>query len=150
MPTGIGFANNSVAIVQRSGATTSRQSQLPQINIGTTQLADDMRATSYPWSADFSPTRGHLIALVEDVGADVVPNGNLRGYITKNGLAPWDKLELEELMVWGRGEIGNLKPIRMFGASRDYSAGAGSTMRRRIETDQTFAALQGSVTSGTH
>lgn len=145
MPTGIAFANNSLTIMQRGAANTMRRSHIAQINVGTTQLADTMEAVCLPFSATFSPEIGHVMLMVEDVSNDVVINDNVEVFVTKDNVANWQKVTLAEVVPgWGRGEIGNLKPIRMFVGSVEFTPGSGQTMRWNYKTSQgTFAAAQG-------
>lgn len=154
LPSGTAFANNSVTIVQRSGTNPWRRSYLRMIMVGTTQLADTMELVCKPFEATFSPEVGHVVVMVEDVSKDITINGNVEMFVTKNNVTDWQKVTLEEvalpnvpgidLPVWGRGEIGNLKPIRMYVGSIEFMPGSGQTMRWNYKTSGgTFAATHG-------
>lgn len=144
LPTNV-ISNNQVNITQQSGTANYRHSQIAQINLGPTQLPDHMVACSVPVSATVSPTIGHFAMLVEDVSVTVVPNVNVNAFVTKNDLAPWDKVPLQEyLPPWGKGEIDNTKNIRLFAGSVNFSSGTGSTMRFNVESlAGTFPVFQG-------
>lgn len=144
LPTGQ-LTNNAVYVAQTSGGTNNyRRSLLKQINVGPTQLADNMVHCTPPAIAAASPTNGHLMILFEDVSRDVCPGTNLKAFVSKNGTNGWVEVPLCDYGIAGKGRLDVTADVRRFAGSVCFPAGSGTTMRANITTSNgTFPVLHG-------
>jgi len=134
MPTGQ-ISNNMLSITQQSVAHASRHSQVTIINVGPTQLPDNMTICSpiLP-NVPTAPTTGSLIAYMEDVSVNISLNSNVQAAICSTDVANWVGITLSEITPpWGNGEIDNTKDIRMFQGTGTFAA-SGTNLRWYVQT----------------
>lgn len=144
LPTGTGN-NGLVQITQQSVNNANRLSKLSMLDIGSTQLPDNMTVVSTAHTAQTSPSTVNIAFLVEDVSVALVPNTNVKASLSNDGGATWFQVTLTDEGAMGWGEIGTMKQIHLLHGSVSITT-SGTSIRYKIETvGGGFYPIQGVV-----
>ncbi|MGZ6779215.1 MAG: hypothetical protein ACXVGO_09500 [Mycobacterium sp.] len=133
LPAGNPANNSLLCIVQLSGVSNNRHSQVSVVNVGQTQLAAPMALCLPTVNVATSPVTANLAILVEDVSINLLPNTYLKASISKDDGATWAPVTLTNCGMWGPGEI-VAYPMPMLIGCAPFSAGNGTALKALINT----------------
>lgn len=143
MPGGAPGNTNLVWFQQFSGATANRRSKIAILQIGASQLPDSMTLIGKSWPASLSPTRGHFLALVENISEDLAANQNLVASLSNDDGQTWEEVALVNRGHHGAGVIDPPKSVRILTGSAGFCPG-GQAMRWKIATEAgSFLPIRG-------
>jgi hypothetical protein len=148
LPDGPAANSNLVVLQQASGPNNFRRSQVAALQIGTTQLPDNMRMVSRLIQSLPQAKTAEIMVLDEDVSRGIVPNGNFIVSLSPDEGQTWAQVVLEDQGVCGVGEIDNTKPLRMFTGGVAFAA--MTRLRYKIESSGGFYHAVHRVSVGTH
>jgi hypothetical protein len=132
-----GGVNNSVWLLQdSSGGQNGRHSQIAQLNVGPTQLADDMFCQSPKLIVPAhlaSPTAGHVKVVFENVSNDVTTS-DLLAFMSKDDGTTWQSIPLDDYGQCGYGVLDNPVAEALTFAGSASLTGAGKDVRILVKS----------------
>ena len=120
-----------VMLQQNSGASPNRSYSVAQLNIGVTQLADNMTLKGAAFQTKFNATAAHFRLLVEDVSLSLVNGTDLLAKLTIGGVVY--PLTLVESASPYLGVIDYTKPVRAFSATVPLSIPQGTAVSWTVD-----------------
>lgn len=106
-----GATDGLLVFQQKSGVTINRESRIAVINIGSSQLADNMTLVGAVYPARFSPTIVRAVFLIEDTSVALNTNVNLTAQLSQNGGVAWENVTLQKVDLFSLGVVDSAKNI---------------------------------------
>lgn len=122
-----------VQIQQLSGVTKDRYSRTFMLDIGLTQLVDDMTVMWNAWKAPVSAQGVAITLQVEDVSKKMMVNNNFVVEIQVNNGA-FQKVNLANMGAVGWGVVDPTKPVYLVTGALKASIAAGQNIVVRVKT----------------
>lgn len=133
-----------LALQQKSAATTNRESRIAVINIGSSQLADNMTLRSVTYPTRFSPTIARAIFLIEDTSVALDVNVNLTAQVSQNGGVAWENVTLQKVDLFSLGVVDSSKNIWILIAEHEFTnIGASELTWKLTSTGNWWFAVTG-------
>ena len=111
-PVGNPASAGLIQISQMSAATPNQQSWIGELNVGATQLPDDMTLQGVNYTARYNASSANLSFLVEDVCDEITLDTDFTAQISQNGA--WTTVALSDAGSKFNGIIDYTKPVREF------------------------------------
>lgn len=138
-----GATDGLVVIQQKSGATNNRESRISIINIGTSQLADNITLISNAATALTSPTKGRIVVILEDTSVAFSINSNFNASLSQNGVS-YEATTLTNAGIFSLGIVDNTKNVYMLVSEHVFTnIGATSPSYKLVSTQNWWFTLLG-------
>lgn len=131
-----GGGNPGLVVFQKnSGATANQSSRIAYVNVGASQLADNLTLVSTPAQGLLtSPTNCRLIVLVEDTSVALNTNVNITGSVSQNGGVVWEPVTFTDIGTFGYGVIDDTKPVHMLAVDHVFTNSGAMAPCYKIES----------------
>lgn len=133
-----------LVFMQRSGVTANRESRVSVINVGSSQLADNLTLVSAIYPARFSPTMVRAVFLIEDTSVALDANTNLTVRFSQNGGVAWENATLQKVDLFSLGVVDSSKNIWILIAEHEFTnIGASELTWKLTSTGNWWFAVTG-------